>query len=109
MERCQWRRHVGAAGAVADVTCWAILDTDVFATWIVHKVVFAAGAKVAALAWVGAVVEVVNVTAAVVNDADATARWLAFDVTIRDAVFGVVGILRLFWLHDRACIAVSCS
>ena len=109
MERCRWCGHVGAAGAVADVTRWAVLNTDVFAAQIVHKVVFAAGAKVTALAWVGAVVEVANVTAAVVNDADATARWLAFDVTIRDAVFGVVGILRLFWLHDQACITVSCS
>jgi len=95
LEWCRWHGHVGAAGAVANITCWAVLDTDVFAAQIVHKVVFAAGAKVAALAWVGAVVEVANATAAVVNDADATVHWLAFDVAVGDAVVVVVGILRL--------------
>jgi len=77
--------HIGAAGAVANVTHWAVLDTDVFTARIVHEVAYAAGAKVALL---GCVVVAIAVAVVVITDAGVlafVARCLVFD-----AVRGVV-------------------
>jgi len=77
--------HIGAAGAVANVTCWAILDTDVFATQIVHKVAYAASAEVALLGCV-----VVAIAVAVVVIADASVLAFVARCLVFNAVGGVV-------------------
>ena len=113
----------GGAGrtVVVVITPWAVLGIGVIAARVVHKVAFAAGAKVAVLAWVGAAVAV----AAIVDAAGVVARWLAFnaivvvvgavviavrclDVAIRGGVV-VLGNLCLLRLRYRGRIAVSNS
>jgi len=80
----------------------------------VHELAVAVDAEVAELERVGIAAAVAVVAAMVddvsdANDVAVVACRLAFNVAVRDVVFGVVGILRLFWLRDRARIAVSCS
>ena len=102
---------------------------------IVHEIAIAVDAEAVGLAWVvvavtaaiviirclvfGVVTGVVMVTVAAaevaivgdVGDADDVAiiaRQLAFSVAVKDTVVAV-GILRLLWLRDRACIPISCA
>jgi len=119
------RTVTAAAAAVTGVTHGAILGVEGASTWIIHKLAFAAGAKVAVLARVGVVVVVV--VAAVVDAASVVACWLAFDaivvvvgavvltvcclafdVAVRGVVV-VLGNLHLLQLRYRGCIAVSNS
>jgi len=97
---------ISGAGLVADAAGraviiidmhWVVLGIKVVPTQIIHKLADVI-AKVAGLARV--VVVVVIAAAAVV------ACWLAFDAVGR-VFMVVVGNLRLFWLLDQACLAIS--
>jgi len=101
---------VGGVGLVADAAGGAVIVVDtrqvvlgieIVPARVVHELAVAVDAEVAELERVG-IAAVVAVVAAVVDDVgDAddiavVARQLAFNVTVGDVVFGVVGILRLF-------------
>jgi len=93
--------HIAAAGAVADVAHWVVLDTDVFATWIVHDVAIVVSAEVAVLAWVVVAV----VIAADVENADVVAivaHWLAFD-----AVVVIVDVVARWLAFDAVVVVVG--